>query len=247
LQAKAIAQGENPVIHKISLGSYHSAGDYGTDPETKILYLPVSYEIARFPWIASVTVPYMELEGPGDVFLEAGDIGRDRTGPSSLIHEDGLGDISLKAAYQFQPILNNFAFVDLSLLWKIPTADEQKDLGTGENDIGVQLDFYNTVGQTTWFSTFGYRFRGKTPLYDLRDSGYFSLGGMRRVNEEVNFGLIYDYRQPAALNSYETHELMPFISWASGERMSFMIYTIFGATEASADRTLGLQLTYTLP
>jgi len=242
------AQEPSPTTtHKFTLGTYFSSGDYGADKDTDIDYYPFSYEIARFPWVLSVTVPYLSLSGPGDVFLETGNIGRGREGANSLIDEQGLGDVFLTGTYQMNPIFNGWVFVDVSVQAKLPTADETRDLGTGETDYGLQLDFYTTLGRNTWFSSLGYRRRGKTPLYDLEDSPFASIGMMRQYGENTYLGLLYDYRDRASSNSFESHELMPFVSWNFAERWNMMVYTIVGFTDSSAERTAGFQVSYTLP
>lgn len=241
------AQEAPDTTHKFTVGSYFSSGDYGAEEDTYIRYFPFSYEFARFPWVLSVTAPYMGLKGPGDVFLETGNIGRGRGGENTLIDEQGLGDVFLSASYQFDPIFNDWIFVDFSLQAKLPTADETRDLGTGEPDFGAQLDFYTTLARNTYFATIGYRQRGKTPLYDLKNTPYASLGMMRQYGEHIYLGLLYDYRGKASSNSFESHELMPFISYNLSERWNMMLYSIAGFTNSSADRTFGFQFSYTLP
>ena len=111
-----------------------------------------------------MTAPYLALQGPGDVFFETGNIVGGRDEVNEFVDEQGIGDVFLSATYQFPPVLNDWVFVDFTLQAKLPTADETRDLGTGELDLGYQLDFYSTLERNTYFSTLGYRQRGKTPL-----------------------------------------------------------------------------------
>lgn len=246
INQSATAQ-DDPNVHKFTLGSYFSQGDYGSTEETDITYFPVSYELTTFPWVLSVTVPYLALQGPGDVFFETGNIGGGRDEENEFVDERGIGDIFLSATYQFPPVLNDWVFVDFTLQAKLPTADETRDLGTGELDLGYQLDFYSTLERNTYFSTLGYRQRGKTPLFDLENSFYASLGMMRQYGDNTFLGLIYDYHERASSNAFESHEFMPFVSYNLGKQWNFMLYTIVGFTASSADQTFGLQASYTLP
>lgn len=239
------AQEAEDFTHKLTLGGYYSTGDYGASQDTEILYFPLSYELSRFPWILTLTVPHLSLDGPGDVFLEAGNVGRPRPDGNPLISESGLGDVILSGTYQFESLFDDFAFLDLTLQAKLPTADESRDLGTGELDVSLQVDLYRNFGDTTVFTTLGYRHRGRTPLYDLQDSAYFSLGAMHPLGENRSLGLLYDFREAASSSAYESHELMPFISWTPDDRWNLMLYTIFGFTSSSADRAAGFQLSYT--
>lgn len=246
ISQSAAAQDDHKV-HKFTLGSYFSQGDYGSTEETDIAYFPVSYELTTFPWVLSVTAPYLALQGPGDVFFETGNIGGDRDESNEFVDERGIGDVFLSATYQFPPVLNDRVFVDFTLQAKLPTADESRDLGTGELDLGYQLDFYSTLERNTYFSTLGYRQRGKTPLFDLENSFYASLGLMRQYGDNTFLGLIYDYRERASSNAFESHEMMPFLSYNLGKQWNFMLYSIVGFTASSADQTIGLQASYTLP
>jgi len=233
--------------HKFTLGSYFSQGDYGSTEETDITYFPVSYEVTTFPWVLSVTIPYLALQGPGDVFFETGNIGSGREDQSEFVDEHGIGDVFLSATYQLPPVLDDRLFVDFTLQAKLPSADEGRDLGTGELDFGYQVDFYTTLERNTYFSTLGYRQRGKTPLFDLENSLYASVGLMRQYGEKTYLGLVYDYRERASSNAFESHEIMPFISYNPGKQWNFMLYSIVGFTASSADQTIGLQASYTLP
>jgi hypothetical protein len=246
INQSATAQ-DDPKVHKFTLGSYFSQGDYGSTEETDITYFPISYELTTFPWVLSVTAPYLALQGPGDVFFETGNIVGGRDEVNEFVDEQGIGDVFLSATYQFPPVLNDWVFVDFTLQAKLPTADETRDLGTGELDLGYQLDFYSTLERNTYFSTLGYRQRGKTPLFDLENSFYASLGMMRQYGDNTFLGLIYDYRERASSNAFESHELMPFVSYNLGKQWNFMLYTIVGFTASSADQTFGLQASYTLP
>ena len=153
----------------------------------------------------------------------------------------------MSATYQFPPIFDDWVFVDFTVQAKLPTADEKKDLGTGEPDFGYQLDFYTTLERNTYFSTFGYRQRGKTALFDLENSLYGSLGYMRQFGEKTYLGLIYDYRAKASSNSFESHEVMPFVSYNPGQQWNLMLYSIMGFTDSSADTAFGIQASYTFP
>lgn len=235
---------EIPISQKLTLGAYYSNGDYGSDEDTSITYIPLTYEISNFPWIFSISIPFLALEGPGDVFLETGSIGRPNARAASNISEHGVGDVILTGSYQFQPVFNNFAYLDFSLIVKLPVADEARSLGTGETDISVQFDLYKIINSTTFYSILGYRKRGRTPLYDLEDSAYFSLGLMQQLSDRSSVGLVYDFREAASSTGFEGHELMPFYSWMPDEQWNLMLYSIVGFTDSSAKQAFGLQLSY---
>ena len=128
---------------------------------------------------------------------------------------------------------------------KIPTANEDKGLGTGAYDYGLQLDAYQQLGQTTLFATIGYKLRGNSDLFNrMSDSGFVSLGFARPMSERISAGVIYDFREAASSTSGETHELLPYVSWALDNEWTLMSYAVKGFTQDSADIAVGLQLNY---
>src|SRR5690606_34416931 len=122
-------------------------------------------------------------------------------------------------------------FVDVTMMLKLPTADERRGLGTGRPDLGLQLDGYQTLGDFTLFATLGYRYRHRSPVFEgLKDSVNVSLGFSRGIGESLQTGLIYDYQQAASVFSGDAHELLPYLSWAVTPQMTAMVYLIEGFT-----------------
>ena len=98
-----------------------------------------------------VTVPYVDIEGPGQL---AGDLGVPviiaplNTEPK---HRSGLGDITVGAAYI---LLRENLFmprIELAGTTKLPTAGD--GLGTGRTDYGAQINLYRTL--LPWLTTVG--------------------------------------------------------------------------------------------
>lgn len=238
-----------PAQHNLSVGAYFSSGDYGELHDTTIHYLPVSYDYTASNWNLKVAIPYLEVSGAGNVLVNVGGIGTgDLSGFESS--EDsttsrGKGDTVLSATYQFPSFAEGMPFIDLGIEVKIPTADEEKSLGTGKTDYGLQLDLYQMLGDSTLFATAGYKFRGKSTLFsEMSNSAYLSLGFSRPLSQKWSYGLIYDYREAASESSKETHEVLPYMSWLPAPGWTLMSYAVKGFTRDSADYALGMQLNY---
>lgn len=146
---------------------------------------------------------------------------------------------------------------------KLPTADEDDGLGTGETDYSFQVDLSKGFGDFTPFATIGYKVRG-----DLDDGYFFSIGGGWRLTPAVTAGLIYDYSEasvdsrldpgpdgiidtpPGAplagddlLNSVEnSRELVPYLNFKLNDRMSLQSYGVIGLSNNAPDYGLGTQL-----
>lgn len=238
------AQEYSDIKQTVSLTSYLSSGDYGEDVDTDILYFPVSYSVKKGNWIAQFTVPYLQVEGVGNVLVNIGGVTRAVAG-SRQESSGGVGDSTLALTYQMDPLSDMGPFIDFRLDVKIPTADREKGLGTGEADYSTQVDISQSYGGSVVFGSFGYIFRGKTDLYaGLEDSAYVQLGVAQPFATKWNVGVFYDFRESASTFSSEIHELVPYFSYQVSESWVFTGLAAFGFTEASAGAALLGQLSY---
>ena len=138
---------------KVSSGVDYSSGDYGGDVDTDILFVPVTFSYSNAPWKAKVTVPWIQIKGPGNV-VGGGDGGVIVNSASTeTTTESGLGDIWASLAYSVEAIPDEWFYMDAVAKVKFPTADEDRGLGTGEFDYTLQLDFFKPVGQCTPMAT----------------------------------------------------------------------------------------------
>lgn len=238
------AQEQTQWRQAISLGAYHARGDFGEVMDTRIRYFPLSYELDRGPWGFQLTVPYLEVTGPGNVLINIGGVTQSVAG-DEVTTSGGPGDAIASLIYRFDPWSANAPFVDLRMDVKLPTADETRALGTGEPDYSLQFDFSRAVGNMALFATTGYNRRGKSTLYaGLKDSFFTQLGFSVPAGDSFDVGAFYDYREAASEFASESHELVPYFSWQLNESWSFTGLTIFGFTDASADTTVMGQLRY---
>ena len=238
------AQDYNDVKQIVSVASYFSSGDYGEDADTDILYFPVSYSATKGKWGAQLTVPHLQVEGVGNVLVNIGGVNRAVLG-SQRERNSGIGDSTLALSYQMEPLSDRGPFVDFRLDVKIPTADRNKGLGTGETDYSAQVDISQNYRNSVLFGTFGYTIRGKTDFYaGLEDSAYVQLGIARPFASQWNVGVFYDFRESASIFAPEIHELVPYFSYQISESWSFTGLAAVGFTEASADTALLGQISY---
>ena len=244
LSSLTLSQEPTELVQTLSLGGYYSDGDYGEIVDTEIFYFPLSYELRRGKWGFQLSLPHLEVTGLGNVLVNVGGVTRARAETQEST-SSGLGDAQASVIYQFDPLTENTPFIDLRFDVKIPTADEGKSLGTGEYDYGVQVDIYQAVASSTLFGSIGYKFRGKSNLFEgLEDGAYVQLGVARPLSDRWNIGLIYDYREAASSLSKESHDVLPYFSWEATANWSFTGYAAWGFTEASPDFAVVGQLNY---
>ncbi len=240
----ALAQDYSHIKQRVSISSYFSSGSFGEAADTDILYVPVSYSVNRGKWGAQIAVPYLQVEGVGNVLVNVGGVKRAVAG-NRRERNSGLGDSTLAVTYQMDQFSDTSPFIDFRLDIKIPTADRDKGLGTGEMDYSAQVDISQNYGDSVLFATLGYTFRGETDFYaGLEDSVYMQLGVAKPFASRWSLGIFYDYREPASTFSPEIHELVPYFSYQISGRWSFTGLAAFGFTDASAGTAVLGQLNY---
>lgn len=237
LALSATAQSLPPRPWEVSAGLTYVTGDYGLNADTDVWVQTTSLSHDQDAWKFTATVPVIRLSGPSSII---GDVGR--PGTSSVT---GLGDVSVAAAYKIIDPATGTSDFDFTTRLKLPTADENKGLGTGETDVNLELNYHRTAGATTPFATLGYRFLGSSPAYPLRDGFYATVGVAAPLTTEGTVGgLAFTWREKIVANSEDALEAMAFISHALSERTKLQTFVLTGFSDASPNFGIGAQLGY---
>ncbi len=250
---------------KYSLGTDISSGDYGDSVDTDIMSTPftVSYKPSA-SWTFKASLPFVQIEGPGGV-VPGGDggvvVGRGNGntgngggfGPGNsggadttdveTVKESGFGDLWLTGTYSLDPIAERW-FVDLSGKYKVPTADEEKGLGTGEPDYTLQAEVFTVVGDFTPFATLARKIKGDLPETEINDVWYTSVGSGYRLGNNTSVGASLDYQQATTETSDPSTELFGYLNQKLSEQWSGMLYGYKGLSEGSPDFGFGVQISY---
>ncbi len=248
-------------------GFSYSDGDYGNQVDTNISYLPITVKYQTGPWTMGVTTAYMELKGPDNVFITgSGPIvaGDSASGVDSgsgalelppppppdqadeVVTESGIGDMTFELSYSFERWYQQGLFIDLTGKIKLPTADENKRLGTGEIDYIAQLDIAKTSGGFTPFGTLGYKVIGSPEDITLNNVWFGSLGLQYRFTTSVGGGIYFDYQQATTSTADDLKELLGYVNFKLDDDWSLNLYGVTGFSDSSPNTGLGLQLTYSI-
>lgn len=230
--ASAYAEEEN-LNFSLTSGLDYSSGKYGDDVKTEITSIPVVAKYTAERWMFKVTVPYVRITGPGNVVPSIGQVGETQTRRRTT--ESGLGDTTASATYNLYQGSANLPVIDLTGKVKFATADEDKGLGTGENDYATQLDFYQGFGSFTAIATIGYRVYGNPDFVNLDNVFYGSLGGAYRITPDTSAGLIYDYRPRITRTGSEVSEAVAFVTHGISERWKAQAYLVKGFANGSPE------------
>lgn len=223
-------------------GVEYSSGEYGGTEVIEDLYVPITARMHYQRFSLELTVPYLSVRAPsGSTITEPG--GEPVAGSGEMNTESGLGDV-IAGVTVYDVFYSDDLGLALDVTGKIKfgTADEQKGLGTGEQDYTVRADLFKFYEQFTLLGSAGYKFRGDTAELDLEDVFIGSLGGVYALNEEVRFGLMYDYREAALIDGDAISELSAFTSRRINDSLQIQFYAFTGFSDSSADWGTGFLL-----
>lgn len=234
----------------VSMGAEYTSGDYGTGTDTTIWYFPLSFSYGNEVTTFSVTVPYLIVEGPGNVTPAIGDTPRGsapgmgamqvvRPGSGAATRrESGLGDVVLSGSVRLVAEAPAQPRIDLTGKIKLATADEDKNLGTGENDYAVQLDLEKGI----FFGYLGYRVYGDPPGLNLDNVAYGLVGLSRLLDSATRAGVSLYTQQAAAAGTDEQLELSLFLNRKLDKDSQLRPYVVFGLSDGSPDWGVGVTL-----
>lgn len=226
----------------MSVGLDYSSGDYGGDDTTETWVIPLiaKYETGRLTLKASL--PYIRTRGPGDVV----GIGPDRVPAPNAGEqtrtESGVGDLVVSAGYTL--VQNSSLLLEMIGKVKVPTADEDRGLGTGETDYSVQFDAATVVKGVTLFGTLGWKKYGDPAGTDYRDPIYASIGGGYRVVPSTFVGASYDWRDNVTRSGAEISEMTLFASHTLSTEWKIQGYLVKGFSDNSPELGGGVILTH---
>ena len=207
-------------------------------------YVPFSLTYNTFPWKYKITVPYVNISGPGNVIGGADGgivIGTDTDG---RISEHGIGDSILSTTYSLDDLWGSAPFIDITAKIKLPTADNDKALGTGETDYSLQLDIANTYNKHTPFGTLGYKIVGDPGTINYDNRIYGTIGINYKLSDIYSTGLLFDYRQAIVDTVEDQKEGVAYLNWKPARHLSVMGYLVSGFSDGSPDSGLGFQFKY---
>lgn len=232
----------------LTAGAEYTTGNFGGTQSIDEWYVPFTARYIIDDYVFRLTVPYIRLTAPEGTILSGVTDGQVLVpGTGERTTETGLGDVI--AAMTYRNVLNNKigsdTALDLTAKVKFATADENKGLGTGENDYTVQAEFYKFFNHFTSFGTLGYKFRGDPPGIDLQDSILAFVGGNYRLSPLVRVGLDLYYQQASYAGLDDQVELSAFLGYKLSNSQYLRGYLIQGLGNGSPDWGVGVLITFT--
>ncbi len=230
-----------------SVGAEYSEGDYGTGESSSAWFIPFAWRYASDDFRASITIPYLMVEGSSLVTFDGrpiapsgmGGMGGGGGGTTSTTRtESGLGDIMLSGSYQLMSEGDARPWMAATAKVKLGTADEEKGLGTGENDYSLQLEA--AKGVLSGYA--GYRVLGDTATLDYNDVSFVGAALSFPLGKSNSLGVEY-YTEQASLDGMDdVQEASLSFGGEVSQEMDYSLYYVAGLTDSSADSVIGVNL-----
>ncbi len=250
----------------VSAGANYSSGKYGTDTTTDIWSAPVTAAYQTDRWTFKLTVPYINISGPGNVIPGVGKVknnnplcrglghavgavinacGGSSTGATTTSGSaSGLGDITASAGYELLTSADHTFGLDLTGKVKFGTADENKGLGTGKNDYGLSLDTYKVNGDWTAFGGVGWMRYTSSQYIQLKNGFNANIGANYKLSSSNSIGAYYYYRERIADTGAPQSELTGYWNHKFNDSLRVQAYALAGFANGSPDYGVGALLRY---
>ena len=228
----------------ISVGAEFTSGDYGGTANTDILYLPVTFSYETERWLWWLTVPYLRVSGPGNVvIIGGGGMGGHMTTTTTTARrtESGLGDIIAGASYRLLTQTETRPAIDIAGKLYLGTADKDKGLGTGENDVAAQVSVTKDIHALTLSGTAGYLITGDPSGVTYRDVFYGRIDAEHRFNRNT-VGAALDAQEALVTGSNPSVKLTGYFSTRPGDHTKLTIYLLHGLTDSAPDYGFGVSI-----
>ncbi|HEX9433401.1 MAG TPA: hypothetical protein VF930_07805 [Stellaceae bacterium] len=240
---------------ELALGSgvNFTSGTYGGSESTHILTVPLTARYESEPWTLRATLPYLRISGPSAVFPGVGRV-ENRSILDNLLRSrtqndrrsvSGLGDATASATYTlYSGGSANRSGVGLSGKLKFATGDENQGLGTGSNDVAVQVDAFQGIGRSTIFGAVGYTMFGDSPIANFDNVLNFGVGALQRIDGGDTIGVAFDLRQAGNPAPAPQRELTAFWSHRLEGNWRSQLYALKGFSRGSPDWGGGITAAY---
>jgi len=234
-----MAIGSTPTFAQTSLqvGAFATHGDYGHADATTVKALNFGVKSRHDNLTYKASAALLSIQGPGNV-----DTGIILPEDSAQTRgETGFGDVMLSATYSLPAAKTETLFWDVTAKLKIPTADEDRGLGTGGFDLEGRADVAKRWQSVIGFAGAGYKWRGDGDQSRLENTLNGNVGLDTSIANNWRGGFTFSASQAATSYSSAPRDVMFFVTDRLAPRKTLTFWLMHGFTDGSPDLGAGLQ------
>jgi hypothetical protein len=224
----------------VSLGVEFSSGEYGGTSSIDTFAFPLAVTATNGRLYLRAEIPYLRSSGPA-VVTQLGVSGIEEQVLAQQT-EEGIGDLTLSAGYELYADSARKQTLGMSAAVKLPTADEDKLLGTGETDYTVQGSLDRRVGPVTLWGRLGYTAYGDPSNISLENVLFGYAGATYPQGQTRSWSLNYYASQAVTRDSDPRSQATAGVIQLLGSSYYVNFYATVGFSSASPDYVVGLSL-----
>lgn len=228
----------------VATGLDYSSGDYGSATDTEVVSAPLTLRVRHDDWTFRVSTSYLQITGPADV-ADVDDGGGGATGVTTRTGtERGLGDTNLAISRTFRHLGGSDFYFETTGRVRLPTGDDDKGLGVGVTDYGLsgEVGVNQRGGGASLELT--RRFLGDRSGIDRQDGWQVNAGTWMRAGDNTTIGAFGSWREASVDGNDDPAQVGAYISQRVSSNVRVAFNAAAGLSDASADYTAGLRLTW---
>ena len=151
---------------------------------------------------------------------------------SSKESREGMGDTQL--SYKHRKFFNKArSIIDIETKLKIPTANEDKGLGTGKTDSTLIGGLYQRVNRYWLYTKLGHKWRGDSATRKMNNGYFAKLGLTSPLGQQLSIGGNLAYHHASSPRSEDRKEALLHLGYKVTKHLKTTFYTVRGFTQAS--------------
>jgi len=223
---------------KFSTSFNYDTGDYGTNNLTESVYIPFTLKRYYREGDLSVTVPWLRQSSTGQVTRVGGRPVRATggSGGAAARSESGLGDIMVRGSYILK--VDGPKSFDLAAArkLKLPTANENKGLGTGQMDQGTGLEFGKELAPGVTLLADGYyTIIGDPDGADYNNELSLDIGVSKALDKDLSLTVLYATQSAIVDGNADPRELSGTLDYKSPGGNHYFCGLLLGLSDGSPD------------
>lgn len=224
---------------KFSSSVNYDTGKYGTKDRAVSVYIPFTLKDYYRYGEVSFAAPYLYQNSNGQVTRVGGSsINARKKGTVTAVKtsESGPGDILVRGTYVLRKEGDRSFDLYLAGTLKLPTADKNKGLGTGEMDEGMGLEFAKKVSPGWTLLADGYYTIIGDPMgIDLNNQLSVDLGFYRQLTADLSFNFLYETRSALVSGNSDPRDISGTLDYRGHNGNHYIGGLLLGLSDGSPD------------
>ena len=148
----------------------------------------------------------------------------------------GIGDLVFRGRYYLVDEREWVPTIAVTGRVKVPTADSDRGLGTGEFDesVGVEVS-KKLIGNWLGFMDFGYTFIGDPPDVNLRNQWYYDVGVGYNLTKNLLASMYYEEYRAVIEGLSNPRDLLFAMNYKASEALRLNASTLVGLSDGAPD------------